>query len=1001
MLAKTKGFLSDLATILLGAGATVTWAGRGLDSKSATQTMEEFLATPEPPKDAVLLSIHIPYLSKNVKFKTYRNAIRPKNAHAITNAAFRVTVDGSGKMSGAVLAIGGLMEHGSAGDHALRLTKIESMLNGQTLTNDIFVKARSAIRAAAEDIVKKAGGLRAAARIACTEAFFVRFCLSIADNIEPELASGTDTVDKILYATTTAKQNFNYSDEHAPVSLPIPLQSGKMLAAGSAKFNCDTKPLTGTVFGAIVGARRPRAIIKKIDWSAALKATGVIGYVSKEDVGEASYSPMGEPYPIPHSLYAKTLFAYGAGDSVPYNGAPIGMIIAKTEAQARDAVRLVVTEYVSGEKPITAIDSTVAQQIVPGLPFLPTEFKHATGDTKKAMESAKTAEGISTVGQQKHFYMDPQFAYAIPDEESGMKILMSTQWPQGANVTIAALLKLPMSNVDIRHGRMGGAFGGKNIPVIAGLVAMGAKKYELPVYLHCDRNADMRMIAGRPKCEAKYKVAFGSDGKLNALDFQHKLSSGSSVSLGWFTNMSVGSAITQSYLVPNRNITCNMILTNEPPVNVMRGPGEIQASCHIETILEHVAHSLGMDPHEVRRANLLPNDEKVLKDNGFTDLDNYTGLKMWEALEKRCCYRARAEKVKVFNKDNKLRKKGICMIPVRYKVNIWKRTALVNLYTDGTVCVTHGGINMGQGMHVKVAQVVSYELGKLLGEPVPLENIKFNKMSSRILSAQIFTGGSTGSEGACEAARRACEALVKRMSPILAGLEEKAKAESKAKAAEEKKDGGDGAIETPRISFAQVCAGAEGANIQMTALGHWSDTKDNDKATYNCWGVGCSEIELDVLTGEMVLLRTDLEYDSAKSLNPAIDIGQCEGAYMQGVGMMLQEEVLMDDNSGELIADGTWEYKPPLALNIPKEWNVNFYSGEHKGRVLSSKASGEPPLILAASVFFALRHAIADARADVGLTDFFKLSVPATVTDRMALLAPVVQNLKSLSKPFK
>jgi len=425
----------------------------------------------------------------------------------------------------------------------------------------------------------------------------------------------------------------------------------------------------------------------------------------------------------------------------------------------------------------------------------------------------------------------------------------------------------------------------------------------------------------------------------------------------------------------------------------MRGPGEIQASVHIETIIEHVAHALNLDPHQVRKTNMLPDDKKILKDCGFAELDKYTALKCWEELEASCDYKKRSEKVKAFNSTNKLKKKGICMVPMRYKVNIWKRSALVNLYTDGTVCVMHGATPMGQGIQVKVAQVVAHELGKLTGEPLSLNKIKFAQYQSRMLSSQVFTGGSTGTEGACEAARRACEALVKRMGPILAGLEEKAKSESK---------GGEDSTHDDRkpISFGQVCAAAEGANMMMQALGHWSDTKDNDKATYNCWGVGCSEVEIDVMTGEIVVDRVDLIIDCAKSLNPAIDIGQAEGGFMQGLGMMIQEEVLYDEGTGELISNGTWEYKPPLAINVPREWNLNLLQGNKVGRVLSSKASGEPPLVLASSVLMALRHAIRDARAEVGLKDFFALPAPATLTTRMALLAPVVEKLEALDKPF-
>lgn len=315
---------------------------------------------------------------------------------------------------------------------------------------------------------------------------------------------------------------------------------------------------------------------------------------------------------------------------------------------------------------------------------------------------------------------------------------------------------------------------------------------------------------------------------------------------------------------------------------------------------------------------------------------------------------------------------------------------------------------MGQGLNVKVAQVVSYQLGQLLGHPVPLDDIKFAALQSHVVPSQTFSGGSTASEGSCEAARRAAEVLVARLQPVLQAMEAKVK-ESKVKAKAEKgsEEGGggdeapaEGAAASQGFTFAQICAAADQANVHMQATGHWSDTKGDDKATYNIWGVGCSEIELDCLTGETVVLRVDLAYDCAKSLNPAIDIGQAEGGFVMGMGMCLQEETLFDSATGELISNGTWEYKPPLAVNIPREFNVYFHKGNNTGRVLSSKASGEPPLVLSTSVLFALRAAIFSARVEAGNKDYFKIPIPCTVTERLKLLDSI-RNSEVLSKPFK
>jgi len=459
--------------------------------------------------------------------------------------------------------------------------------------------------------------------------------------------------------------------------------------------------------------------------------------------------------------------------------------------------------------------------------------------------------------------------------------------------------------------------------------------------------------------------------------------------------MTVPNALSSAYFLPDMVATSKLCFSDQPPQNVCRGPGDIQAAVYMESIIDHVAYATGVPAHEVRRMNMIEQDEKAIEAAKLTELDGYTAKKMWDEMEVKWDFKARKEEVDAFNAKNALRKKGICMVPMRYSVNIWKRSALVNLYPDGSVLVTHGAIDMGQGINIKVAQVVAHALGQLTGEPLDIDDIKFAATQSHVTPAATFTGGSTGSEGACEASRRACEILVQRMQPILKDLERKAN-ESKMK---EKEDNAATAADPiAPITFKQIAAAADGANMHMSATGHWADAGE-DKATYNCWGVACSEVELDALTGEVVILRSDLAYDAAKSLNPAIDIGQAEGCFAMGIGMMLQEEVLLDSTSGELISNGTWEYKPTLAINIPRVLNIELLKNNKAGRVLSSKASGEPPLCMTTSVLFAVKAAIAAARADAGNTDFFIVSTPLTVTKRLALLEPVRKHPK-LTKPL-
>jgi len=601
------------------------------------------------------------------------------------------------------------------------------------------------------------------------------------------------------------------------------------------------------------------------------------------------------------------------------------------------------------------------------------------------------------VGDQKHFYMEPIFAYAIPDEEQGMKVILTVQWPNGKNQVLSTVLSTPYNMVNIVTKRLGGAFGGKCfMPALFGsLAGLASKKYGVPVRLFLDRNTDMRNVAGRAQMFGNYEVATEKSGKIRALKFDNMLSSGCAVGFGWFANMTVPNALSSAYFLPDMIATSKICFSHQPPQNVCRGPGDIQAAVYMESVIDHVAFVTGVPSHEVRRINLIEQDEKAIEAAKLTKLDGYTAKKMWNEMEEKWQYKTRKQEVDKFNKGSALRKKGICMVPMRYSVNIWKRSALVNLYPDGSVLVTHGAIDMGQGINIKVAQVVAYELGQLTGEPLDIDDIKFAATQSHVTPAATFTGGSTGSEGACEASRRACAELVKRMQPIYKDLTQKA---NEAKSKEKADKASTASDPIAPVTFKQVAAAADGANMHMSATGHWADAGE-DKATYNCWGVACTEVELDALTGEVVILRADLAYDAAKSLNPAIDIGQAEGCFAFGIGFMLQEEVLIDDSTGELISNGTWEYKPPLAINIPKELNIELLKNNKAGRVLSSKASGEPPLCMTTSVLFAVKDAIAAARADAGNTEYFIVDTPLTVTKRLALLHPVRKHPK-LSKPL-
>ena len=1050
IMAKRYGFLSDLATILLGAGAVVTWVGAarsvrggsrrgsigiGLFSsmRTWTQTIEDFLSTPEMPPGAVVLSVHIPFPRQDTVLKTYRAAIRPLNSHAIVNAAFSARLETKGEgsvITDAIAAYGGLMNHEGPGAHAIRMPVLEKALNGQQLNNDVFDKARAALRDEAKAIVSKAGGMRADTRLALADAFLVRFLLSLPgapERVKGSVRGSRDGISAVWSAVSESRQDYTFPNTHAPVSAPVRKKCGRLLASGKARFTDDRKAPHGALYACLVPARRARAEVKAIDVSAARNTPGYVGFVGASETLALegltnSFSPMGEPYPLPRHLF----FLYGTpyvflpiGNVSSYHGQPVGLVLADTPLHAREAARRVRIVFGHAKPVILGVhDSAEQKQFIPDMSSsgLPTVAQHTVGDAKHVLEEAAAgdhgrASGRLSTGSQLHFFMEPTCVDAIPEDDGGMSVALPAQWPQGVNEVVARVLGVPQHAVNVTINRAGGSFGGRAL--VAGLFAaaasLAAKKHGRPVRLHVDRNTEMSITGGRCEMEVDYEVAYDKKtGQLKALRTNTTCNAGHSVGIAWFTNMSVASALSQAYRIPALKTDSRTALTNTAVRNVMRGPGEIQASITMETILEHVAHDCRLPTHEVRKRNLHAGGQDFKVPNGKTvRAASYTVPKMWESLEKKSEYSRRAAAIAEFNKTNRLKKRGIAMTPVRYEVNVFKRSAIVNVYPDGSILVHHGGCDMGQGINIKVAQVVAHQLGTLLGEPLDMDLVRFGRMSTGVLPSQTFTGGSTTSEGAAEAARRACEVMVARFKPVLAALREKAAAkaaeERKKMASEEAKGGenndngspeGGTAAAAATLTWNTLCAAAEGANVHMQATGHWDDTKDENKANYMCWGVGCSEVELDVLTGETAVIRVDLVYDAAKSLNPAIDIGQAEGAFMQGLGFVLQEQVLYDKWNGELISNGTWEYKPPLAVNVPRQFSVYLHSGNTTGRILSSKASGEPPLVLATSVFAALRGAIASARFDVGEKAFFEMPVPCTIESVLRLVAPARELLR-------
>jgi len=406
----------------------------------------------------------------------------------------------------------------------------------------------------------------------------------------------------------------------------------------------------------------------------------------------------------------------------------------------------------------------------------------------------------------------------------------------------------------------------------------------------------------------------------------------------------------------------------------VRGPGELQATFIMESILEHIAAELGKSTHEVREVNIftdLAAREKCAADPTSKEIEqysaqiavskpdaykSYTALGVWEMLKKNVDHAAREKAVEEFNASHRWTKRGLAMTPVRYGVSIRAQQAFVCLYNDGTCLITCDGTEMGQGLNTKVIQFAAYHLSQIVpGSAVPEADIRVGPNGTDKVAAGQVTGGSTTSEGCCEAVRIAVEKLAAEMAPKRKEMEEKGET----------------------VTFKSLVKAAS-ASLEMQASGKC----DKAGTSYHCFGACVTEVEVDVLTGETTILSSDILYDCGKPLNPTVDCGQAEGAFVMGLGFFLRENLVQSKETGQVFTDGTWEYKIPCAQDVPLlEFNVEFFPRANEGGVMSSKASGEPPIVLACSAFCAVRQAVAAARRTFGKLGHFRLDAPATPRD--------------------
>ena len=727
-------------------------------------------------------------------------------------------------------------------------------------------------------------------------------------------------------------------------STALPHESAHLHVAGEATYTDDIPELAGTLHCALGLSAKAHAQIKKLDLDAVRAAPGVAAVFTANDIpGKNDCGPIIADDPIL------------ADGQVQFIGQPVFAVIAESYEAARRAARLGKIEY--QQLPAVLAPQDAKQQQSYAVP--PMHLQR--GDPAAALDAAPhKLSGTWFVGGQEQFYLEGQISYAIPKEDTSLHVYCSTQHPTEMQHVIAHALNLHSNQVTVEVRRMGGGFGGKESQsaLFACVASLAAQQLRRPVKLRLDRDDDMLATGKRHCFYYEYDIGYDNEGRILAAQVEMTLRAGFSTDLSPPVATRAVCHFDNAYYLEHVDITALCGKTNTQSNTAFRGFGGPQGAIAIEYIIDNIARNLGKDPLDIRKLNFYGQQDRNTTPYGQTVEDNVIH-KLVAELETFSEYRQRRQAVRTFNQSSPVLKKGLALTPVKFGisfnvVHFNQAGALVHVYTDGSILVNHGGTEMGQGLHTKVAQVVAHTLG------VSISRIRATATVTDKVANTSATAASTGADLNGKAAEDAALQIRARLTEFAA--------QTYGGDAANVKFGNDRVeIGDQSIGFAELVQKAYYARVQLWSDGFYATPKLHwDKNTltgrpfyYFAYGAAVSEVIIDTLTGEWKLLRADLLHDAGNSINPALDIGQIEGAFIQGMGWLTLEE-LWWNKDGKLMTHAPSTYKIPAVNDCPAVFNTRLFSNSnHENTVLRSKAVGEPPLLLGFSVFFAIREAIA------------------------------------------
>uniref|UniRef100_A0A7N0RHR8 xanthine dehydrogenase n=1 Tax=Kalanchoe fedtschenkoi TaxID=63787 RepID=A0A7N0RHR8_KALFE len=918
--------------------------------------------------DEILLSVFLPWTRRFEYMKEFKQAHRRDDDIAIVNAGMRVLLelkDQKWIVSDASIVYGGVAPL------SISASDTKDYLIGKTWDQDLCAGALKVIE---KDIVLKedAPGGMVEFRRSLTLSFFFKFFLWVSHQMDGAehfttkvQPSHMSAIQPFHRPNVTGIQDYEIRKNGTSVGLPEVHLSARLQVTGEAEYTDDTPMPPNGLHAALVLSRKPHARIVSIDDAEAKLVPGYVGLFTANDV------------PGMNKIGDEELFA---SEFVTCAGQIIGVVVADTHENARSAAKKVNVTY----EELPAILSI--EEAVKAKSFHPTTQRYlGKGDVEGCFQSGRCDNVIAgevRVGGQEHFYLEPHGSFVwTMDGGNEVHIISSTQAPQHHQKLVSELLDLPMSKVVCKAKRIGGGFGGKETrsALICGAAAIPSYILNQPVKLILDRDTDMMVTGQRHSFLGKYKVGFTKDGKVLALDLEIYNNGGNTIDLSHAVLERAMFHSDNLYEIPNIRIRGAVCFTNFPSNTAFRGFGGPQGMIICENWIQRIATVLNKSPEEIRELNF-QGEGSVLHYGQV--LKHCTLPRIWEELKSSSQFVKAREEVNQFNRTHRWRKRGLAMIPTKFGIaftlkHMNQAGALVQVYTDGTVLVTHGGVEMGQGLHTKVAQIAATAFN------IPLSLVFISETSTDKVPNASPTAASASSDLYGAAVLDACEQIKARMEPI-------AKQHNITSFAE--------LVKTCYVN--RIDLSAHGFSITPDIHFDWK-TGHGNPFRYFTYGAAVAEVEIDTLAGDFHTRSADVMLDLGFSINPAIDVGQIEGAFIQGLGWVALEELKWGDAEhrwippGCLYTCGPGSYKIPSVNDIPFRFNVSLLKDSSNANAIhSSKAVGEPPFFLASAVFFAIKDAIIAARSEAGHTEWFPLDNPAT-PERIRMTC-----IDDFSKPF-